>query len=147
MLNKVLLTFLSIVVFSTTVGLNVFAHFCKKDGTSISYVIPIEHDCQKEAIENSCCHKDIVPTCCSNEESQIKEDCCSDQVKFFQLTSDLKLDKFKGLPSISFALFSIQDFFIKENDAFLRSLTIYSFENPPPKSGRDILISHQVFRI
>lgn len=131
---------LALVVFTTTIGFNVFAHFCKQDGTSISYVIPEKHACQEKQEVPSCCHKE------EKSDKTFKEKCCSEQIWSYKLTSELDHSInhaspfFIVVPTIEFNYFTPAYSF----NPILRAAYEYL---PPPKSGKTILITHQVFRI
>ncbi len=118
--------------------MGVFTHFCEEDGIEQSFIIPQKHHCEEE--------KETLPACCQHEEKTIESDCCSDQVDFYQVDFE------------SFEVLSTQVFApISSNNSFLNiyvtpvqyvELQVSNYANPPPeRSGRQILIQNQVFRI
>jgi hypothetical protein len=133
---------LSLVVFSFgilfvgNIGMNVFKHICKEDGVSISYFLQDEHHCQEK--EKSCKE---AKSCCAKD---IKEDCCSDEVQYFQI----KLDY---VNEVSNDLFVCHDVLPSESrvnvSEFTKEPCIALYPQPPPDSGREILILYQTFLI
>lgn len=135
---KHILIFLSLVIFTTTIGFNVFAHFCKEDGTTISYVLPNKHTCEQKNNISSCCHK--------TETTLFKANCCSEQIWSYKLNSEfdhsivpisLIFQKFKVIACPFFIPTFIYQRKIKEIIDYL----------PPPRTAKSIRLSQQVFRI
>jgi hypothetical protein len=134
-----------IVFFSTTIGVNVYAHFCKKDGNTISYFIPNNHGCENEEEKiASCCTEKLKNNCSSTSESLSEEKCCFEKSWTVKLSTDYEVENQIKSP-ISFALnLTCETIIVSElsiNPLF------HSFCDPPPKSGKEILILHQIFRI
>lgn len=138
--TKYSLLLLTLIVFTTTIGFNVFAHFCKQDGTSISYVIPEKHTCERKLEIPSCCHKK------ETSNNAIEEKCCSEQIWSYKLSSALDYSTyyvsslFIVVPSIDFNYFTPSYCYKPEIKVVYEYL-------PPPKAGKTILIANQVFRI
>lgn len=138
-LTRYILFLLTIVFFTTTVGLNVFAHFCKQDGTSISYLIPEKHACEKKQEVPSCCHKE------EKRDKSFEEKCCSEQVWSYKLSSELDHSIKQFLPVLVVPTIKF-NYFVPEYH-FNRVFKTVNDYLPPPKKGKTILIAHQVFRI
>jgi len=132
------------VIFTGTVGINVFAHFCQLDGVDYSYVVPPDHACQKEVKEASCCHAKQVK---AKPASEISSNCCKEEVSSFKITSEYIQ---KSVPGFSMEFIPVQATtcvyrteLYRESGPCVLSYTT----RPPPKTGREILVLHQVFRI
>jgi hypothetical protein len=141
LVTKYSLIFLSLVIFSTTTGFNVFAHFCKKDGVSISYVVPTNHACaDKQEILPSCCHKE------KNQAPKMDDNCCSEEVWSYKLNTEL--DYTISISTIVLIPFQFHSFnYLFPSYCFESTGTAIYEYLPPPKTGKSILIAHQVFRI
>lgn len=131
---------LTLVVFTTTIGFNVFAHFCKQDGTSISYVIPEKHACEKKQEVPSCCHKE------EKSDKGFEEKCCSEQIWSYKLSSALDYSIHHVSPTFIVAPSFDFNYFIPSYSYKPEFKLVYEYL-PPPKVGKTILIAHQVFRI
>ncbi len=143
LLNKIILSLFLVLIFFGSIGVSVFEHFCSINGNEISYFAPLEDKCEKESIKQSCCsHK-------QNDISTVlkKEKCCSEQFSYIKLNTEnhteivkLKNDiKFNKAFSYFSELFPI----IYSKEEFIA----FVGGDPPSKSGRQIIISNQVFRI
>jgi hypothetical protein len=143
LLNKIIVSFLITLIFFGTIGISVFEHFCSINGKEVSYFSPIEESCETEIVSNSCCsHKKST-----NSLEFKKEKCCTEQFSYIKLNTENHSEILK----------------LKENIKFLNAFsyfselfpTIYSKEqyiaqihdDPPKKSGKEIIILNQVFRI
>lgn len=134
------LLLLTLIVFTTTIGFNVFAHFCKQDGTTISYLIPEKHACENKVEAPSCCHKE------EKSDKAFDEKCCSEQIWSYKLNSEVDLSINQTSPF--FIVVPIIDFnYFTPTYSFNPILKAVYEYLPPPKSGKTILIAHQVFRI
>ena len=119
-------------------GLKVFTHSCEEDGIFTSYFIQLEDHCEDE--------KEDLPSCCQTE-TQKEDDCCNDEVEVYKV----KFDYFQDV-QLDVPFFALQPEAIKiKYVAELQSVTATKrpLLRPPPnsKSGRQLLILHQVFRI
>lgn len=130
--------FFILFIFIGNAGLRVFKHACEKDGIFTSYIIPLDDHCGD--------HERKVPTCCQKEKVD-KKDCCSDEVRIYPVNFDFFQDQDLSLPSFFIPSEEIQfawnelAFSLPENDHFVL--------RPPPdgKTGKQLLIFNQVFRI
>ncbi len=142
--RQILILFFASLIFLGTVGVNVFAHYCKIDGVNYSVLVPIEDHCQKEEMKDSCC---LVDTKIAKDETQYSEDCCSDQVTSFKISSEL----FQKDINNKFVLAQIYTF--PKITQLVASIDVnpdfnyFNFRQPIPKWGRDLLIQNQLFRI
>ena len=142
--RQILIFFFATVIFLGTVGVNVFAHYCKIDGVDYSFISPKEDHCQKETIESSCCKLDVQ---ISKEEPQVNDDCCSDEITSFKISSqifqkEIGHDQFVAITSSNNPIYDISSFSEANPD-----LTYFNHRQPIPKWGRDLLIQNQLFRI
>jgi hypothetical protein len=142
--RQILILFFATVIFVGTVGVNVFAHYCKIDGVDYSFISPKEDHCQKETIEASCCKLDVQV---SKEEPQVNDDCCSDQVTSFKISSEIfqkeiGQNQIIALSSTINPIYQISSSFEVNTD-----LHYFNHRQPIPKWGRDLLIQNQLFRI
>lgn len=145
-LHKIVIYVFALVIFTGTIGINKFVHFCLVDGVDYSYVIPQEHVCKPVEIEKSCCHSETTDADDHHDETA-DDHCCKEDVRSFKIASDF----IQKTPSpLDWTLIA------PTTAAFFWSYTIPTKSNkplfgfisrPPPKSGREILIDHQVFRI
>lgn len=132
---------LAIFTFVGSVGVGVFTHFCHDDGIEQSFVIPQANGCEDQ-------HEEIE-TCCAQETEVVEtaeSDCCSDEIDFFQVEFDQyeNSDEFNFTP-VEFV--EVQPFTFTVEIASSQ-IAFPNYANPPPiKTGRQILIEHQVFRI
>lgn len=133
------------VIFTGSVGISEFAHFCKVDGVDYSYVLPVKHACKEDVAEKDTCCK--APVKVKENQEQAKSDCCKDEVKSYKISSDIFQ---KSAPEL------IKVYLPSPTPAYVVLAAIpletgngnqpYT-QRPPPKSGQEILIQNQVFRI
>ncbi len=129
---------LAIFTFAGSVGVGVFTHFCHDDGIEQSFIIP----------QTSCCEekREKIDTCCDHGPEVIQEDCCSEEIDFFQVD----FENYEASKFFAFAPLAIIEF---QSPIFVANLATFegefaNYANPPPlRTGRQILIQHQVFRI
>ncbi len=142
--RQILILFFATVIFVGTVGVNVFAHYCKIDGVDYSFISPKEEHCQKETVETSCCKLDIE---IAKDEPQVNEDCCSDQVTSFKISSEI-FQKEISQNQIIVQTSSLEPIY-QVCAAYEVSTDLHYFNHrqPIPKWGRDLLIQNQLFRI
>ncbi len=128
---------LAIFTFVGSIGVGVFTHFCHEDGIEQSFLLPINH-CSDQIAE--------VQTCCAHEEKVQESDCCSDQMDLIQL--DFEQHESSSIFSFSPEITQNHFEFNKTEDDLIQDITPVSYANPPPnRSGRQILIENQVYRI
>ena len=124
--------------FAGSVGVGVFTHFCHEDGVEQSFIIPQSNMCEDE--------HEVLDTCCSDEVHMEESECCSDQVDFFQVEFENFESRqlFSFVPEKGLDIQSLDlDFTVASNE-----VAPANYANPPPlRTGRQILIQHQVFRI
>lgn len=118
------------ILFAVSSGFTLFSHVCLMGGN--------QEISSKEIV--SCCSDET-----QNTTTQLSSDCCNDHIQFIKfdftsLTTQYQLQhQFISTDLISL---SLNTGFEELNSSFL------FFNNlPPPKSGREILSSKQVFRI
>jgi hypothetical protein len=128
--------FFVLFIFLGNAGLRVFKHACEEDGVFTSYIIQVDDHCGEHEVE--------LPKCCQKEE---KKDCCTDEVDIYPVDFDFFQDhelafNLVFLPNESPKI--IRDEFIAAS-ALKKEFVL----RPPPdgKTGREILILNQVFRI
>lgn len=129
---------LLMILFIGNVGINIFKHVCSEDGTSISYFIQNEHECETHVVkEAACCHIS----------SEKDDDCCSDSVEYFkvdldfyQSQDDVYLNLGPALAANTFA-FGIEVFRAE------RLYIAHLYDDPPIYSPKISRIKKQVFII
>lgn len=117
-----------------------FQHFCREEGTlSFAYIINDIDHCDESISEKQ--------SCCSTQEDQKNDDCCNDEVEHIQI----KLDYSETYQTLDFRViqidlpfYSIKNTIVSENEY---NVSISTYPNPPPISGREIGILNQVFII
>jgi len=134
-------------IFFGSIGINIFAHFCKQDGISYSYIIPEEHICSPMETVESCCHEE--KTCSiSDAETGIKESsCCTEEMWNYKISSEFQNHTL--ISKIKFSsLFTIQPIIKGYTKIIYRTkVCVANYPLPPPLSGVDRLIKNQIFRI
>lgn len=132
---------LLILLFVGNVGVNVFKHICKEDGTIVSYVF-------NESEEHCGMHteKEEQPPCCHDDKSSDEEDdCCSDVVEYFKLKVESDApsadDDSSNVQTVFTSVASV-DFIIGVYDYYTSK-----YVNPPPPDSREILYQKQVWVI
>ena len=140
--RSILILFFAVSLFVGSVGIKVFEHFCKVDGTDYSFFVPSEHSCKPTKKISSCCHEEA-----EKQVDSFKENCCEEDLISFQITSNFIQKDFQQYQQI--ALNSAhRSFFFEQNFNLKKELVCtFPINRPPPKKGREILISNQVFRI
>jgi len=141
--RKLMVFAFACVIFTGTVGINVFAHLCKVDGVDYSYVVPSSHQCKTEVQEESCCHSYDE----ENHETAISSNCCKEEVSSFKITSEYIQKAFPGWAMEFIPVQSVQCIWIAETHPESDACVLGYDTRPPPKTGRDILVLNQVFRI
>lgn len=146
-MQKALLLSLIGLIFCGSVGVSVFAHLCSVDGAEISYFHPIKESCKPQAEEQTdCCHQE-PPTKENNVRLQA-EKCCREVVSYYKISTENadKILKLKLQSKHHNVFFLFPEIFPTVYDKEYQ--IAYESPDPPGKSsGREILITHQVFRI
>jgi hypothetical protein len=140
--RSILILFFAVSLFVGSVGIHVFEHFCKVDGTDYSFFVPSEHSCKPTKKISSCCHEET-----EKKVDSFKDNCCEEDLISFQITSNFILKDFQH--NQQFAITSAPKLFIfKENFTLKKELVCtIPLNHPPPKKGQELLILNQVFRI
>ena len=132
------------VIFLGTVGVNVFAHYCKIDGVDYSFIAPNDDHCVDEQTLDSCCvaKVDVVesppPTPAPPPPPQVTS---------FKISSEIfqkEFNKNQIVISSHFSPMLITVIAIQDSEP---DFHYFNFRQPIPKSGRDLLIQNQIFRI
>ncbi|MDG1347580.1 MAG: hypothetical protein P8P77_08175 [Crocinitomicaceae bacterium] len=129
---------LAMFTFVGSVGVGVFTHFCHDSGVEQSFIIPQSNMCEDE--------HEVFNACCSAEVQAEESECCSDQIDFFQV----EFENFENSLLFSFVPEKVLDIQSLDLDFTVASnlVTPSNYANPPPlRTGRQILIQHQIFRI
>lgn len=144
-LRKIMILVFAFVIFTGTVGINVFKHFCSKDGLNYSYITPPSHSCQEaEEVEESCCHAEAR---ISSSKHEIRKNCCEEEVSSYKISSDYIQKSATDLHLEFLPVKSVSSVFFEESYVLAETRTAGSIVRPPPKTGQEILILNQVFRI
>jgi len=140
--RSILILFFAVSLFVGSAGIHVFEHFCTIEGTEYSFFIPSKHSCKPTKKISNCCHEDS-----EKQVDSFKENCCEEDLISFQITSNFIQKDFQHKQQIAFNS-SYKLFFFEHNFTLKKELLcILPTDPPPPKKGREILISNQVFRI
>ncbi|MFI5171942.1 MAG: hypothetical protein ACHQFW_06100 [Chitinophagales bacterium] len=117
------------ILFAASTGFTLFSHICFMDG---------ERKVSTQKI-TSCCTHEIKPA-----KAEISSNCCKDESQFLKF--DYQGMQRAGQDHADFTLIAAYTFtsskILSAPESFLQLIDL-----PPPKSGRDILSSIQVFRI
>lgn len=137
------------ILFLGSVGVNVFAHFCKQDGTELSFYAPPSHACEEE-VEPSCCHAPTAENHSDSEHGIAESDCCQETNFLFKIATDLStsddttwlvpVSDFIVNQATSFPIYSV---FVSDEELHSNQF----FRPPPSQSGREIFTKNQQFRI
>lgn len=130
--------------FLGNVGLRVFTHSCEEDGVFRSYFVELQDHCEDKTEE-------VLPPCCQKEkntscEVKVEDDCCSDEVDVYKISLDYFSQYELAAPDLDLAQsVSIRWF---QPEFISASFNPEHYIHPPPiRTGREILIQNQVFRI
>lgn len=82
------------VFFMSTTGVAVYKHYCNQSKMAQSYFVMLESDCNMPEMAEAdcqidCCHKE------KGDETQMHDDCCTNNMEYFQINSDLIIHDFK----------------------------------------------------
>lgn len=149
LLKNSLIYCLIIVSFIGTIGVNVFQHSCSEDGVFKAYFINTNTHCDAtESVEElpTCCQKEYKKELSSKE--TLNEDCCNDEVSYFKASFDyFSTFELKITAKNAIVLLSIPEWKLVNSIATIQTANHY--EDPPPllKTGREILLNKQVFRL
>ena len=140
--RSIIIFLFAVSLFVGSVGIHVFEHFCKVDGTEYSYFVPSVHSCKPAKKISSCCHEEA-----EKKGDSFKENCCEEDLISFKITSNFIQKDFQHNQQIAFN--SAHKLFIFEQNFILKKELVCTIpiNRPPPKKGREILISNQFFRI
>ncbi len=140
--RSIIILFFAVSLFVGSVGIHVFEHFCKVDGTEYSFFVPSAHSCEPAKKIKSCCHEKV-----EKKSHSFKENCCEEDLISFKITSNFIQKDFQNNQQL--AVTSAHQLFIFEVNFMLRNKLVCDFpiNRPPPKKGQEILILNQVFRI
>lgn len=141
--RKISVFIFAFVIFMGSIGVNVFAHFCKVDGVDYSYMVPSSHACAQEKIEESCCHAPKK----EKHETEAKKNCCNEEVKSFRISSELLQKSAPELHTYYVPVATPVNIVFAEVTFHSTPQISFCDTRPPPKKGQEILILHQVFRI
>jgi hypothetical protein len=120
-------------------GVTVFTHHCEKEGVFTSLIAPVDDHCQDKEDEQ-------LPSCCQKAD-KLKEDCCSDEEKIVKLSFEYHEYYDLTIPVLFTDIPSEIHYFGVEN-VNLEELQKVGYVKPPQKrSGRYLLIYHQLFQI
>ncbi|MFZ4463407.1 MAG: HYC_CC_PP family protein [Bacteroidales bacterium] len=104
---------LSVLIFFSSTGLTVSAHYCSSDQTLIKSIFSDKLSCDHDIAEQSSCDTtSLAQDCCHHKAEQVKQkdNCCKDFRQYFKMNVDADVSVLKT---------SISDFVvITENPAF-----------------------------
>lgn len=132
---------IAILFFGSSVGADVYSHFCPKEGvTSVSYVVNTIDHCAEES--------ETPDKCCKQEKEQKEDDCCDDEIKHFQFELDYSEESPTYLFAVNFDLPLSIDFNSYSAAIKIKQEGVLNYSNPPPLlTGLERCIQNQVFII
>lgn len=140
-IKHAVLVLLLFLLFVGNVGVNVFKHICSENGVAVSYVFNDGEDqCKMHELK----HHD-VPSCCYENESEEEKGCCSDEVEYVKLKTDVEQhhpDDF----SFPVQAVLVSSFILNEVPQWYDEC-IVNYRTPPPPNSRELLIRKQVWII
>jgi hypothetical protein len=143
-LRSTLLILLIAFTFLGNVGLRVFTHSCEEDGVYRSYFVELQDHCEDKK-------KEVLPPCCRKEKAascgeKMEDDCCKDQIDVYKINLDFYTEYHVETPDLAVSELPVFNWF-----SILSDVAEYDPEHyihpPPRRSGKQILIANQVFRI
>ena len=147
--NTGLIFVISLLILATG-GFSVFHHVCNCAG-EVSTSLFTEVTCQDKHTEASCCSHTETPSCCIQKEKNKKahtchdKDCCQNSVQFFKISDSFQV-VFSNIdlkPVLVTTPLVILD--VTETNLQYLNLFPQSYNLPPPKTSRQILVSlHQL---
>lgn len=141
MMSRLFVILFSVLLISGNVGIDVYSHFCKHDGVSVSVFVKGKHECdskkhQEQKKEKTCCH--VEPK---------DDNCCTDEISIAHQVFDYSFQNQKVLPEVVWVTENNNLSYAQFETFVYEEPTIHQSNKPPPKSGRDIIIFKQVFII
>ena len=127
-------------LFVGNVGVNVFKHICSENGVVVSYVFNEgENQCKMHEI------KQDLSSCCHENESKDEKGCCSDEVEYVKLKTDVEQHhpEIFSFPLQAVLLPSVE---LEEISQWYDEY-ISTYKTPPPPNSRELLIRKQVWII
>jgi len=100
---------LTFIIFVSSIGLTVNAHYCASTKTLLKSVITSDLDCKYEK-QGADCHHEISPkkatkSCCTQEVTvPVRHDCCSDFSHYYKISIDVDIANEKPQTIQYFAL-------------------------------------------
>lgn len=141
-LRSCVILFFAVSLFIGSVGIHVFEHFCKVDGTDYSFFVPSDHACKPTKKVKSCCHENA-----EKQSHSFKDNCCEEDLISFKITSNFIQKDFQHNQQY-IAIQAQKPFNFAANFNLKKELVCtFPVKRPPPKKGQEILILNQVFRI
>ncbi|MCH2225420.1 MAG: hypothetical protein MK066_11685 [Crocinitomicaceae bacterium] len=134
---------LGLIVFSAflfvgSIGMGVFHHSCRDDGSTTSFYFNRADSCE---------HNEITKSCCSAEKTQeesVEDDCCDDKVSVYKVKLDFSHEYFV----VPFITIPTQlDSFELYEAIILQKPSLQPVTRPPPKIGMQLLVENQTFLI
>jgi hypothetical protein len=137
-IRAVTICFLVLLLFLGNIGVPVYTHICKEEGSFISLFYQDNSHCEKK--------QQKLPLCCRKKQ---EKDCCHNESKIYKLQSEFSFSSVKihfETPIIieeKLTFCSLLNFQIKA----LETKQFSGTDPPPLIYGRRMLIKNQVFRI
>ncbi|TNE54940.1 MAG: hypothetical protein EP338_05700 [Bacteroidetes bacterium] len=145
---------LIVLIFSGTVGVQVFRHHCPKDGMEISYLLPSEDPCKAKEKESCCSESGAEEKHCSEAESEehdfcMEDPCCVQDMLVYKLAADFELNEGGQAEDVVTTFIAIPVLDQDKSELVYDQRPVIPFlrEHQFFRTGRSILIAHQVFRI
>ena len=138
MIRTITICFLTLLLFFGNVGVPVYTHICKEEGSFISLFYQDNSHCEKK--------EQNLPACCRKKQ---KKDCCHNESKIYKLQSEFSFSSVKILFETPIII-EEKTIFCSLSNFQINALESKQFSviDPPPLIyGRRMLIKNQVFRI
>ena len=145
-MHRIALLHLVLLLFIGNIGVRIFTHSCREDGTFKSYFLELNNHCSNKG-------NTVLPTCCqrkfdSQPIQQLKEECCKSMVSVFKIKNSYNHQKENC--GISFDLNTVgfidKSFKLCFQNQKLKELS-WNLRPPPSQRVKSIIIQYQVFRI
>ena len=153
--KKILILLAVVAVLFATSGFSVYHHHCSCSAMAETSMLIKKFDCSHFNDNDTPCSTSTQeePRCCQTSdiipepvEGSSKDDCCSTTQDFIKITIDLKVDHYRPTIQLYSTLLSFVS--IEDNTNNTENFTGFQkTEAPPPRPGKDILISHHQLKL
>jgi hypothetical protein len=137
-IRTVTICLLNFLLFFGNIGIPVYTHICKEEGSFISLFYQDNSHCKKK--------EQNLPACCRKNQ---EKDCCHNESKIYKLHSEFSNSSVKYLFETPFIIEEKTTYYslFEPHTKVLETKQFSGTDPPPLLYGRKILIKNQVFRI